>query len=308
MTKFTLAIMAAALIVLTFNSSMVVHAQLSSSALIRRTSYTQDRASSRQGEDCYADNEEDHRQALSVATAARGDTARNQASAPQTVNNEDATTLGIEKLKNSCEEAIAFLKENERRARNELNGNVKNMFLSDAADLENFVNRFTRVVAGMEYGAMFNDAYKAHKGDMPERQKYQLELATHQAAKNAGKYAFAKATVREGLKTVVVQMFPRTAPLLNEQVVTIASSTLVNVTSFLDGSESKAADPSKIIRDNSGTFSIDEKRQALYREWNRFDQNDSSWDRRMARNLVDETEIVYVQSIQPPRGKSRPIQ
>ena len=307
MTKFTLAIMAAAPIVLTFNSSMVVHAQLSPSP-ITRASYTQDRALNAQAEYCYADNQEDHREALQAATAAPSDPARKQASAPQTLNNEAATAFGIEGLKNSCQAVIAFLKEDETQARNELNGNVKNMFLRDTADLESFINRFTRVVAGMEYGAMFNDAYKAHKGDIPERQKYQLELATHQASKNAGKYAFAKATVREGVKTVVVQMFPRTAPLLNEQVVTIASSTLVNVTSFLDGSESKAGDFSRIIRDSSGTFSIDDKRQALYREWGRFDQNDSSWDRRMARNLVDDTEIVYLQSVRPPPGKSRPSQ
>jgi len=192
-----------------------------------------------------------------------------------TMPDSRAGTLDLQGLEDSSQSVISFLEENEKRARNELNGNVKNMFLSDTADLESFINRFTRVVAALEYGA------------------------TYQAAKDAGKYTFANATVHDGVKSVVMRMFPRTAPLLTEHVMTISSSTLINVTTFLDSSELKAGGPRKVIKEKSGRFSLDEKCQALFQEWSGLDQNASVWDRTV-RNLVDDTEIVYRQSIQAP--------
>jgi len=184
-----------------------------------------------------------------------------------------AGPLDLQGLENSSQTVISFLQENDKRARNELNGNVKNMFLSDTAHLESFIKRFTRVVAALEYGV------------------------TYKAAKDAGKYTFVNATLQDGVQSVVVRMFPRTAPLLTEHVVTISSSTLVNITTFLDSSEFKAAEPWKIIKDKSGRFSLDERRQALYQEWTGFDQSGFAWDR-MVRKLIDDTEIVYRQSVQ----------
>lgn len=299
MNKFTLAIMVVGpIVVLTVNFS-TVQAQVLSSARALQT-FTQDRALSPQ-KPCYADNDVYNRQALSEAAVARSDAPGKQPSASRTLNSEDTTTLGIEELKDSCGTPIAFLRENERRARNELTGNVKSMFLSDIGNLEGLVNRFTRVVAGLEYGARFKHAYETHNGAIPDPQDYQLELAVYETAKNADKYEFAQAAIREGVQIILVRMFPRTAPLFNESVVTISSSTLVNITSFLDNSGSKGNDPKRIIRDKSGAFSMDEKRHALYWEWARLDQNDLIWNRQMVKNLVEETEIVYLQSVPTAR-------
>lgn len=283
MNKLTLVIIAAAPLLMTFGSSVIVHAQVSSGQPFTPSSYAEDQALSRQRVECYVENEEKHRQSQQPANSLGTDAARKQALALQTRDKEDVRIGDIEGLKNSCEAAISFLKENERHARNTLNGDVNDMFLSDTADLESFINRFTRVVAALEYGA------------------------TYQAAKDAGKYTFANATVHDGVKSVVMRIFPRTAPLLTQGVVTIASSTLLNVTTFLNSSEFKAEDPDRIIRDDSGRFSLDEKGQALYHEWARFDQNGASWDLRMIRNLVDETEIVYLLSIPAQLWKYRAV-
>jgi hypothetical protein len=243
--KFALAIMPVASLLLISSSSFVVHAQLSSQGPSSPALFMGDSMLSRQTEQ------------------------------PAIMPNTSARTFALQGLENSSETVISFLEENEKRARNELNGNVKNMFLTDTAHLESFIKRFTRLVAALEYGV------------------------TYQAAKNASKYTFVNATIQDGVQSVVVRMFPRTAPLLTEHVVTISSSTLINITTFLDSSEFKADEPRKVIKDKSGRFSLDEKRQALYQEWTGFDQNGFARDR-MVRNLVDDTEIVYRQSVQAP--------
>lgn len=299
--KRTLAIIATAPLVFVFSSAVIVRARVSSWTHVNPRSYAEDQASSQRVE-C-VENEDKQRQSQQPAISPGGDAAWKESLASQTGNKEDIKTGDIEGLEKSCEAAISFLKENERRARDTLNGNSSDMFLSDTAYLESLINRFTQIVAGLEYGPVLKHAY----GNTSQRQKYQVELLAYEATNCVGKYSFANSTVHDGVKSVVMRIFPRTAPLLTQGVGAIASSTLLNVTTFLDSSELEAEDSDRIIRDGSGRFSLDEKGQALYREWARFDRNSATWNLRTIRNLVDETEIVYVLSTPAQLWKYRAV-
>ena len=223
------------------------------------------------------------RRASRSAAKGKNDTGQDNA-------HEEAGNIGVETVKKSGEVASELIEETDKLARNLLSPKALKPFLADSTDLKSVVKTFTGVVTGMELVATSKDVYEAYSGDTAERQKYEVEHLAYEATKDGAAYVFSTDTVKQGVKSVVVRLFPKSKVFFTPNAVSLAKATSGGLSVFFYSSEI-GLDDREIVEDRSGRFSLDQRRAALFNIWKDHDQNPTSFGD--IKTLIEDTDILY---------------
>lgn len=167
-------------------------------------------------------------------------------------------------------------------------------YVEGAKDTKSVVSGVGHVAAGFEYGSIFKDIYEASHQGSSERLRYQEERLAAQVAHDTV-YQWTKDAVQEGVKKVVVRMFPKTATYLTEGASAAAAG--ISITFY---SADIAADPPAIIEDKQGKYSLEDKQRALFQMWKFYDRNPTVY---AMPSLINDTDIVYRESLKAQSGE-----
>ncbi len=161
-------------------------------------------------------------------------------------------------------------------------------YVEGAKDTKSVVSGVGHVAAGFEYGSIFKDIYEASQQGSSERLTYQEERLAAQVAHDTV-YQWTKDAVQDGVKKVVVRMFPKTATYLTE-----GASAMVAGLSVTFYSRDTGVEPREIVENRQGEYSLEDKQRALFQMWKFYDQNPTVY---AMPSLINDTDIVYREAL-----------
>jgi hypothetical protein len=165
------------------------------------------------------------------------------------------------------EKSFDMMKDDIERGKAQMNGKLSpsayGRYAEGANVAKSVASGVTHIIQLFEYGEQFKNIYEA---DLPQARKQEEARLALQVAKDTASYAFTRDAVKEGVKKVVVHIFPdKVAPY----VVEYSSAALAAASITFDSSESAA--PGLLRYEHWDNMTSKQKEAVLSTWWKTYD-------------------------------------